>query len=99
MEQFANPSHALILYISTWKFDFGPETLPGLSTNVPWVFNQQFFQNWHTLRMIRGGMPSIDNLAKTFNVMSKTYINADSTLRDLCWYLPKQWERALGKFV
>ena len=25
----------LILYISIWKFDFGPETLPGLSRNGP----------------------------------------------------------------
>ena len=28
-------THALILYISIWKFDFGPETLPGLSRNGP----------------------------------------------------------------
>ena len=26
---------ALILHISIWKFDFGPETLPGLSRNGP----------------------------------------------------------------
>ena len=28
-------TRALILYISIWKFDFGPETLPGLSRNGP----------------------------------------------------------------
>ena len=31
-------TRALILYISIWKFDFGPETLPGLSRNGPQVF-------------------------------------------------------------
>ena len=28
-------TRVLILYISIWKFDFGPETLPGLSRNGP----------------------------------------------------------------
>ena len=28
-------TRALILYISIWKFDFGPEMLPGLSRNGP----------------------------------------------------------------
>ena len=28
-------TRALILYISIWKFDFGPEKLPGLSRNGP----------------------------------------------------------------
>ena len=31
-------TRALILYISIWKFDFGPETLPGLSRNGPQGF-------------------------------------------------------------
>ena len=30
-------TRALILYISIWKFDFGPETLPGPSRNEPLV--------------------------------------------------------------
>ena len=28
-------TRALILYISIWKFDFGPKKLPGLSRNGP----------------------------------------------------------------
>ena len=28
-------TRALIPYISIWKFDFGPETVPGLSRNGP----------------------------------------------------------------
>ena len=28
-------TRALILYILIWMFDFGPEKLPGLSTNGP----------------------------------------------------------------
>ena len=28
-------AHALIPYISIWKFDVGPETVPGLSRNGP----------------------------------------------------------------
>ena len=31
-------TRALILYTSIWIFDFGPEKLPGLSTNGPQVF-------------------------------------------------------------
>ena len=30
-------NQALILYISIWKFDFGPEKLPGLSRDWPQV--------------------------------------------------------------
>ena len=30
-------TRVLIVYISIWKFDFGPETLPGLSRNGPQV--------------------------------------------------------------
>ena len=30
-------TRALILYISIWTFDFGPEKLPGLSRNGPWT--------------------------------------------------------------
>ena len=32
-------TRALILYISIWKFDFGPEMLPGLSRNGRQVYN------------------------------------------------------------
>ena len=30
-------TRALLLYISIWTFDFGPETLPGLSRNGRWT--------------------------------------------------------------
>ena len=35
-------TRALILYISIWIFDFGPEKLPGLSRNGPLAFRQKF---------------------------------------------------------
>ena len=40
-------TRALILYISIWKFDFGPEKLPGLSRNGPQVkFSKFHFSCW-----------------------------------------------------
>ena len=38
-------TRANILYISIWKFDFGPETLPGLSRNGP------LFPKWKIVRL------------------------------------------------
>ena len=35
-------THAVILYIWIWIFDFGPEKLPGLSRNGPLAFRQKF---------------------------------------------------------
>ena len=43
-------TRALILYISIWKFDFGPEKLPGLSRNGPLAL--YLFLELHVLLLI-----------------------------------------------
>ena len=90
--RFLAKTRALILYISIWIFDFGPEKLPGLSRNGPPVF----FKLHKGIGYFR--VLNYQVKCKTFLlIMSFIYMKLRIMFISMTWYVASLWNEGLGQ--
>ena len=79
-------TRALILYISIWKFDFGPETLPGLSRNAS-------LNRWFYTCSLRRNRFFQKKAARETNSFKITTYSLQTPTSSFCFVLYPYWSK------